>query len=156
MNIVETVTGKKYKIVIDRVTNSDYKSITKKRYFFNWKEEQEYEVYKLALEDTEDRLGLVSVETIPKELRIHIRLLTVSKENTGQHKIYQKIAGNLITHVSKIALRKYAEFACVSLTPKSNLTQHYIDAYGMNITGRTLSLELPEILNLIKKYDHDE
>ena len=71
-------------------------------------------------------------------------------------KRYENIAANLITHVSKIALKEYAELACVSLKPKSKIAQHYIDKYDMNITGQTLSIELPEILNLIKKYDHDE
>lgn len=155
MNIVETKTGKKHKVEIKPIEESDYKSLTKKRYFFNWKEEKGQEVYKLVIKEREDILGLISIERIPDEWRIHIRLLTVSKENKGANKIYENITGNLITHVSKIALREYAELACISLKPKSKIAQHYIDKYNMNITGLTLSVELPEILNLIKKYDHD-
>ncbi len=155
MIIIDTKTGSKHKIAIQLVEDGDYKMLTKKRYFFNWKEEKNQEIYKLTLEGANDILGLVSIERIPKEWRIHIRLLTVSIENKGKNKDYKNIAGNLITHISKIAVREYGELACVSLKSKEKIAQHYIDKYGMNITGLTLSVELPEILNLIKIYDHD-
>lgn len=155
MIVIETKTKKELKVEVKPIEESDYKSLTKKRYFFNWKEEKKQEVYKLVLEGTEDILGLVSIERIPDEWRIHIRLLTVSKENKGKDKIYENIAGNLITYISKIALMEYAELACVSLKPKNKIAQHYIHKYNMNVTGLTLSIELPEILDLIKKYDHD-
>lgn len=104
---------------------------------------------------TNDILGLVSCERISIEWRIHIRLLTVSHEIKGSDKKYENIVGNLITFISKIAVKEYAEFACVSLKPKGVIAQHYIDKYGMNKTGVTLSVEISEILNLINTYDHD-
>ncbi len=155
MTIIDAKTGNKHKVEILPVESEDYKTLTKTRYFFDWKKEKGQELYKLIKEDTGDILGLVSIERIPKEWRIHIRLLTVSKENKGQSKNYENIAGNLITHIAKIVLMEYAELACVSLKPKERIAQHYIDKYGMNITGMTLSIEIPEILNLIKEYDHD-
>ncbi len=155
MIVIATKTNKELKIEIKPIEKDDYRLVTKKRYFFDWKKEEKQEVYKLTLEGNKDILGLISIERIPDEWRIHIRLLTVSKENKGQNKNYENIAGNLITHVSKIALREYAELACVSLKPKSSIAQHYIEKYDMNITGATLSIELPEIINLIKKYDHE-
>lgn len=118
-------------------------------------DEKDQEVYKLRILGTRDILGLVSLERIPEEWRIHIRLLTVSKENKGSSKKYENIAGNLITYVSRIAVMEHAELACVSLRPKELIAQHYIDKYGMNVTGMTLSLEISEILNLINTYDHD-
>ena len=140
---------------IEPVESEDYSRITKRRYFFNWKEEQEYEVYKLQIIGSRDILGLVSIEIIPEEWRIHIRLLTVSIENKGKEKMFEDIIGNLITFVGKIAIREFSHLACVSLKPKSNIAQHYIDKYDMNITGVTLSLEVEQILNLVSKYDHD-
>lgn len=154
MIVIETKTKQELKIEIKSIEKDDFKLLTKKRYFFDWKKEKKQEIFKLTLEGTKDILGLISIERIPEEWRIHIRLLTVSKENKGKKKEYENIAANLITHVSKIALREYAELACVSLKPKSRIAQHYIEKYGMNITGYTLSIELPGILNLIKKYDH--
>jgi hypothetical protein len=57
--------------------------------------------------------------------------------------------------VAKIALLDFGQMACVSLRPKSSIAKHYMTKYNMNMTGMTLSLEVPEIVNLINKYDHD-
>lgn len=155
MIVIDTETGQNHQIEIEPVESGDYKIITKRRYFFDWKEEKDQELYKLSIVGSSDILGLVSCERIPEEWRIHIRLLSVSRENKGSRKKYERIAGNLITFISRIAVREYAEFACVSLKPKGVIAQHYIDKYGMNITGMTLSVEIIEILNLINTYDHD-
>ncbi len=153
MNIKEVSTGRIYPIEIIPVEKADYKFLIKSRYFFNWKNEQNQEVYKLVIEGEGTILGLVSLERIPSEWRIHIRLLSVSKENKGREKKFEKIVGNLITYVAKIAVAEYGELACISLKPKTTIAQHYIEQYKMNVTGVTLSLEVPEILDLINEYD---
>ena len=155
MKIINTSTGEKHSIEILPVEIDEFKTLRKDRYFFDWKIEKNQEVYKLQIKGSSDILGLVSIERISQEWRIHIRLLTVSKENKGNEKKYDKIAGNLIAYVAKIAIREYGELACVSLRPKSQIAQHYIDKYNMNITGITLSIEVPEIINLINLYDND-
>ncbi|PTX61713.1 hypothetical protein C8N46_104357 [Kordia periserrulae] len=154
MTINEITTGKSHEVTIIPVEASDYKTITKKRYFFDWKQEKEFEIYKLCILSSNDILGLVSFEKIPSEWRIHIRLLTVSIENKGKNKKFDNIAGNLIAHVAKIAIIEYAELACVSLRPKTEIAQHYIKKYNFIATGMTLSIEIPEIINLIHQY-HD-
>jgi len=156
MNIVEVLTGKIYPIEVLPVEIIDYKSLSKTKYFFSWKEEKEQEIYKLVMKGQNDILGLVSIERIPSEWRIHIRLLTVTSENKGEGKVFEKIAGNLIAFVSKIAVADFGELACVSLRPKNSIAQHYIEKYNMNVTGLTLSLEVPQILDLINQYDHEE
>jgi len=155
MNIVELSTGENYPIEILPLEKSDYKSLTRTRYFFNWKEEKGHQIYKLVIKGDNEILGLISFEVIPEEWRIHIRLLTVSEENKGKNKKFDRIAGNLLCFVAKIAVLEFAEIACISLKPKTAIYQHYIDKYKMNITGTTLSLEVPEILNLIKEYESD-
>jgi hypothetical protein len=155
MYVIELSTNSFHPVEVIPVESSDYKLFLKKRYFFDWSEEKGNEVYKLVLKGANNVLGLVSIERIPSEWRVHIRLLTVSLENKGKSKQYDRIAGNLITHTAKIAVREYGELACVSLRPKSEIVQHYIDKYRMTITGRTLSIEVPEILDLINEYDHD-
>jgi hypothetical protein len=155
MEIINTSTGEKYSVDILPVEIEDFKTLRKDRYFFDWRIEKSQEVYKLQIKGSSDILGLVSIERIPQEWRIHIRLLTVSKENKGNEKKYDKIAGNLIAYVAKIAIREFGELACVSLRPKSQIAQHYIDKYNMNITGMTLSIEVPEIIDLINLYDNE-
>ena len=156
MKILDMSTGKECPVEILPIESEDFKTLGKVRYFFDWRIERNQEVYKLQMTGSSDILGLVSLERIPREWRIHIRLLTVSKENKGYGKNYDKIAGNLITHVAKIALIEFGELACVSLKPKSQIAQHYIDKYNMNVTGKTLSIEVPAILDLINLYDHDQ
>ena len=155
MIIIETSSRVKHKIEITLVEDVDYKVLSKSRYFFDWKIEQKYEVYKLRIVGSNEILGLISLERNPDEWRVHIRLLTVSKENKGKEKQYDKIAGNLIAYAAKIAVSEYAEYACISLRPKSQVAKHYIDKYKMTPTGMTLSIEVPEILNLINLYDHE-
>ncbi|MDH5597769.1 MAG: N-acetyltransferase [Cyclobacteriaceae bacterium] len=155
MNIVETDSGKKHPVEIKPIEEVDYKTLKKSRYFFDWKNEKEYEVFKLQIVGTNEILGLISLEKIQQEWRVHIRLLTVSKENKGQDKKYDKIAGNLLAYAAKIAVIDYAEYACISLRPKSHIVEHYIEKYNMKLTGVTLSLVVPEILDLINIYDHE-
>jgi hypothetical protein len=155
MIVVERLTRKVFQAEVVPVESADYKSLSKGRYFFNWKEERGAEVYKLTMKGQKDILGLISIERIPSEWRVHIRLLSVSKENKGSAKIYENITGNLIAHAAKIAVTEFAELACVSLRPKSLIAQYYVNNYNMNVTGITLSLEVPEIINLINKYDHE-
>ncbi|MEQ8534296.1 MAG: N-acetyltransferase, partial [Imperialibacter sp.] len=109
MVVIDTGTGAIHKVEIEPVDDRDFASLTKARYFFDWKQEKEFEMYKLRIANTRDILGLVSIERIPEEWRLHIRLLTVSKENRGSSKKYENIAGNLLTFISKIAVREYGE-----------------------------------------------
>ena len=95
----------------------------------------------------------MSVEHRRREKLFHIRLLTVSFENKGKGKKYDRIIGNLITFIAKIAVREDAEWACISLKAKSNIEQHYIDKYYFRRRGNLLSLEWPEIAKLIELYD---
>jgi hypothetical protein len=153
MHVIEIFTGFHFPVDIVPVQQTEYKTIDTERYFFNWAEEQTYEVYKLVLLEFSEPLGLISFERISTEWRIHIRLLTVSKENVGKSKKYDEVAGNLIAFVAKLAVLEYGELACVSLKPKTAIAKHYVHKYKMNITGTTVSLEVPEILDLIKNYE---
>lgn len=153
MYVIEIKNGLKHEVEVNPIENIDFKSVTKKEYFFNWKLEKEYEIYKINILDQSKILGLVSIERIPDEFRIHIRLLSVSSDNKGKKKLYDRIVGNLLTYIAKLAIKDYAELACVSLKPKGKVAQHYIDKYSMNITGATLSLELKNIFGLLNTYD---
>lgn len=155
MKIIETSTGENHSVGISRVEMDEFKTYKRERYFFDWKKEKDQEVYKLQIKGMSDVLGLVSIERIPEEWRLHIRLLTVSKENKGKEKKYDKITGNVMAFVAKIALREFGELACVSLRPKSQIARHYMDTFNMNVTGLTLSMEIPEIIDLINLYDND-
>lgn len=157
MNVIEISNKKKHPVEIVSLKKGELTGLKKNQFFFDWKLEKEFEVYKLQIVGKSEILGLISLERIPQEWRVHIRLLTVSKENKGRKKKYNKIAGNLIAYAAKIAVKEYGEFACVSLRSKGEITKHYISKYKMTLTtGSTLSIQVPEILDLINIYDNEE
>lgn len=67
MVVVEIATKKSFKVEISPFVRSDFKKLTKRRYFFNWKEEKNYGIFKLQIVGSEDIIGLVSIEMIPFE-----------------------------------------------------------------------------------------
>lgn len=152
MQIIHAETGVRYDVVVERLSDADYESITKKRYFFNWKTEKGNRVYKLKLTHSEEILGLMSLLHYEEEHRFEIKLLAVSRENRGKYKQYEGISGNLIAFACREARRLYAIDGCVSLVPKTKLRVHYIKMYGMIDSGYQLFLEGPEMTRLLIKY----
>jgi N-acetylglutamate synthase-like GNAT family acetyltransferase len=138
-------------IIIELINNSDFKTITKAKYFFNWHLEKENTIFKLILEDDNEILGLISLKYFISEERIEIKLLAVSKENRGKIKKYDGIAENLIAFACREAVKLYAENACVSLYPKTELKKQYIERYGMLIAGKQLYLEGLPLFRLLEK-----
>jgi len=155
MIIVESSSGHELQVEVVPIENDDFTSLNEERYFFDWASEMQNEIFKLRIVGASEILGLVSLERIPSELRVHVSLLTVSKENVGSSKKYKNIAGNLLAHVAKVAVLQDGENACFSLRPKTELVQHYVEEYNMSVTGVTLSMIVPEILELIKRFDHE-
>lgn len=155
MRVKRSGTGKYCGALVLPVDEDDYDELTKEKFFFDWKKEGGHEVYKLCLEDSGDILGLVSIDRIPAEWRIHIRLLSVSWDNMGVNKRYQGIVGNLFAFTGKIALQEYGELACVSLIPKTALVKHYLREFGMTVTGMTLSMHFLRIMELIDRFDYE-
>lgn len=93
----------------------------------------------------------MAIEDIPKEYRIHIRLIENSNSNKGKGKEYDNIAGCLIAHICEIAFEKnYDGF--VSLKPKSEIIGLYISKYGFKAMGNYLFTELNNSELLIEKY----
>ena len=97
-------------------------------------------------------LGLIALIDVPSEYRVEIKLIAVSKENSGRLKKYEGIAGCLIAYAAKEAVEKYRSLACVSLKPKTEIRQHYINKYGMQPGGEQVYLEGQELRDLINIY----
>jgi hypothetical protein len=153
MYITEESTGKKHEVVVEAVVNEDYRRITKANYFFNWKIEKKYNVYKLRRKDSDIILGLMSLANQPNDKRIEIKLLAVSIENRGKSRKYARIAGSLIGFACKEAMKHYGSLGCVSLVPKTELKKHYIDAYEMKDAGKQVYLEGLPLLKIITNYE---
>lgn len=151
MYLIETQTNKKHEVIIDFVDESDFKSITKLKFYFDWKKELKNDLYKLVLD--EEILGLMSCSQDKKDKRIEIKLLSVSQENRGRNKKYDRITGTLIAYACRAVLKLYGIEGCVSLVPKTKLKQHYIEQYGMIDAGKQVFLEAESLLKMLKKYE---
>lgn len=134
------------------LTAKDLKDIKKgKQFSFNWEQEKTYDLYKLVLQEKKEIVGLMSIIYIPKELRLEIHLLELSKENVGSEKRLERIAGCLIAYACKLSFSKdYDGF--VSLIPKTMLVEHYQKKYGFRPFGGQLAVFGKTSENLIQKF----
>ncbi len=153
MNIIETLTGKSVEVRVLKVESEDFKKLNKTRYFFNWNAYKKgYFVYKLTKSEEDDILGVMAIMDVPAEFRMEISLLCCSKENCSHTKQFDKIAGCLIAHASREAVKKYGSDAAISLIPKTDLREHYKNKYGMEEAGRQIVLLGKNLLDLINEY----
>ncbi|HMQ61529.1 MAG TPA: hypothetical protein PKE06_12725 [Flavilitoribacter sp.] len=152
MKILEPASGKYWEAAIAPVKPEDWITIGQSgKFSFDWEEEKGSAVYTIRLITNKEILGLLSLEDIPAELRIHIRLLEVNKADRGKKRRYANVAGCLIAFACQMAFEKnYDGF--VSLFPKSELVEWYKTRYGLNSMGRNLYTELENSDRLIQKY----
>lgn len=156
MKIIYKESGEPFEAVIELVEEEDWPIIEENEGFsFRWIEEKDQIVHKIKLVVENEILGLISIEDIPKELRLHIRLIEVNNQDIGQNKRFEKIAGCLIGFTCELAFKKGYE-GFVSLYSKTELEEHYILKYGFQRFGRNLFVELEQSQRLIKKYLEDE
>jgi len=149
MFVVETQTGKKVKVKISPSETSEYAKL--ENFEFDWRNEKEYETYKLSLSSNSKILGLLSIHRIAEELRIEIRLLEISKENIRETKKYDRIAGILIALTCKESFQ-HGFYGFVSLIPKTRLIKHNIEKYGFLQFGKHLAIELKISELLMNRY----
>lgn len=152
MKLRKLATGEAVEAEIASLEPSDYKRIkNSKRFEFDWKEESGKAAYKIFLRDTEEIMGVMALMDIPLELRIHLDLIEVAKEQVGKNKQVDGIAGCLIAFACQQAFsRGYGGF--VSLQPKTKLIKHYMQQYGFRQYGRLLGIDFEGARDLISKY----
>ncbi len=153
MHVIQTGTGIEVDVKISKMEKSDYKNVGKRTFHFDWRAEKSYDVYKLVTAETEEILGLVSLNEIDIESRVEIRLLGASKENTGIQKKFDRVAGNLIGFAARVAIKKYGHMACISLIPKTELRNHYRDSYYFKEAGISMFVQGIDLLKLGKEYE---
>ncbi|OJW00959.1 MAG: hypothetical protein BGO52_05825 [Sphingobacteriales bacterium 44-61] len=141
------------RVVIGLAEPDDFKMLTKKRFSFVWKTVKKVAtVYKLQIEGEKDILGVMGLVDWQEEKRIEIKLLASSVENIGKNKIYKNIAGCLIAFACRLAVIRYGIEACVSLVPKTELIEHYMQKYYMQYAGRQLYLDGNNLIKLMEEY----
>lgn len=158
MYVIHSESGRKIPATISKLYAKEIALINKSRRFdFNWNKEKQYDVYKLTAEGIDGPLGLMSLADRPADFAIEIRLLASSLENVSKTKQYQRIAGCLIAFACRKAFEAgYGGYVC--LKPKTELEEHYQQAYGLVSTKLFWVTEGHNSLSLIRKYyeKHDE
>lgn len=157
MKLIDTSSGDLVEAIILELEPKDFQEIKKGKVFvFDWSLEEKHDVYKICLKGQETKiLGLLSLIDHPAELRIHISLIEVVKEQVGREKTLDHIAGCLIGFACGIAFRKGYE-GFVSLLPKTRLIDWYQEKYGFRQYGRLLALEHEQSKRVIDQYLGDE
>lgn len=152
MKLISMRSGEETEAEITEIEEEDYEKITAGgRFSFDWKRERGNLIYKLRFIGREEILGLISLIDIPREYRLHINLIESSVENRGKNKLIGRISGCLIAYAARLAFDKgYAGF--VSLTPKTELIDHYIATYGFRPQGMGLVIDQTASQALILKY----
>jgi len=153
MKLIYTNTQEEFEAEILEVEEADLVEIEQNKEFeFNWNQEKSNYIFKIvSVADKKLILGLISLMDISEEIRIHVNLLETSKENRGQDKKIDRIAGCLLAFACQIAFEKgYMGFT--SLVPKTLLIPLYVKKYGFSQYGRQLAIEGREAINLIEKY----
>lgn len=157
MKLIDTSSGDLVEAIILELEPKDFQEIKKGKVFvFDWSLEEKHDVYKICLKGQETKiLGLLSLIDHPAELRIHISLIEVIKEQVGREKTLDHIAGCLIGFACGIAFRKGYE-GFVSLLPKTRLIDWYQEKYGFRQYGRLLALTHEQSKRVIDQYLGDE
>lgn len=152
MKVIHKESGEQLEAVIEPVGEKDWEIIQNSNAFqFDWAFEKDQIVYKIRLESEEEILGLISVEDISTEFRIHIRLIEVNIRDIGKHKRYDDVAGCLFAFIGEKSFQRDYE-GYVSLQPKTELIEHYISKYGFRQFGKNLFIELGDSERMINKY----
>ena len=125
--------------------------MSSKQFDFDWALEKEKLVFKIVTLDSDEIHGLLSIEDIQEELRIHINLIENSNLNKGKNKKLDGVAGCLLAYAAQLAFEKgYLGF--ISLVPKTELIALYVQKYGFTQYGRQLAIERKSAIQLIQKY----
>ena len=154
MFIENSKTGEKLKASVLQCTSEEVEQLDGSRFEFDWVFESSFTIFRLEILSSNEILGLMSIDLIPLELRLEIRLLELSKENVGSQRRFENVAGILIASACKISF-KMGFFGFVSLIPKTQLIEHYKSRYGFEQYGRHLAVDMERSELLIKKYLED-
>ncbi len=155
MNLIEQSSGKRLVGEVELMSSIELATINESEHFhFKWRKEINHQVYSLKLSETGEVLGLISIVDYSAEFRLHIQLIESSTKYRGKNKTILNIPGCLIAYVCRLSYKKgYGGF--VSLVPKTQLIDYYINNYGFIRVGTHLAVfdELSE--KLINKYFGD-
>jgi len=151
MRVLHIASGKYLEALISSFYEDELANSVKESFYFDWEKEFEHDIYKITLVNDPRVLGLMSIQRIPGEQRIEIRLLESARENKGKHKQYDMIAGCLIATACQLSFEN-GFMGFVSLKPKTELIKLYVEKYNFSPMGNQLFVSGSISETLISKY----
>ena len=136
-SIQNTISGDSFPTEVSLLAKADIKKITKKNgWNFNWKSEFDNnvkEVYKLTISNNPTIIqGLICL-TIEKD-HVFMYLVKSVPFNIGKNKLYEGVAGNLVSYACKISFQKGFE-GFAAFDAKTKLIQQYEKMLGAYLLG---------------------
>jgi hypothetical protein len=151
MQVLNMKSGKYKEASVSLLRKNELTTSVRRRFDFDWERELVHDVYKHTIFNEDSILGLMSVLINEAEFRLQIKLLESARENRGNTKLYDCVAGNLIAFACQLSFKKgFGGF--VSLIPKTELISHYITKYYFRPMGKSLVIEGETSRALIIKY----
>lgn len=155
MKLLNKDKNQEFEAEVIEVEAEDYKLIKNSKQFeFDWEKEKGNHVFKIIEKnklENQEILGLLSLSNFSDEFRIHINLIENSSDNKGRDKKIDNVAGCLLAFAVRVSF-EYGYQGFVSLVPKTELLEFYVNKYGFSQFGRQLAIEKGDAINLIQKY----
>jgi hypothetical protein len=151
MRVLHVASGNYKEARITLLRKMELTDAAKRRFDFDWEREVAFETFKITFINDDYILGLMSIQINAAERRFEIRLLELSRENRGDFKAYDRLAGCLIAFACKLSFKDGFN-GFVSLIPKTALISHYIRRYFFSPMGMQLYVEGENSIALITEY----
>ena len=154
-SIRNSISGDSFQTEMLRLRKSDLRKITRKNgWVFDWKAEladNSKEVYKLTIEKNPDIIqGLLSLSF--ETDHILMNLVESAPFNIGKNKVYEGVAGNLVTYACKVSFQHGLD-GFVAFTAKTKLIKHYSETLGaQHIGAQRMIISSRSATLLVEKY----
>ena len=158
MKLLNTKTNEEFEAEINLATENDLRKIHNSEEFeFDWYAERAHPIYVIKRKEDFDAevLGVMSLQDVKHEYRVHISLIEIEQNSQGRNKEIDRIAGCLIAFAVEISFEKQY-YGFVSLTPKSEIIDWYQEKYGFQQFGRHLAIDGRSAKIIQNRYLYDK
>jgi len=143
-----------YRLISKTITKAYAEKMMQNGWLFDWSVPHfnNYEVYELLINGSDECQGLIALKHIRKHLYTHIDIVESAPHNRGHNGVYQGVGAHLFAIACKLSWDVGNE-GYVQFMAKTDLVEHYRNTLGAkNIDTQNMYIDSYAALNLIKKY----
>lgn len=145
MKIIDIELDIEVQAEITKATKKDIKMISKaKTFVFDWRiyeRSDEYEIFKLCIEETKEILGLMCLKDWPERGHKYVEVVTLElrSDQIGRRKKYTRMAGCLFAFAARVSFQKGHD-GWLMLIAKTKTAPVFEKEYGFFHLGTINSL----------------